>query len=259
MSETLVGLELVGDVARVTLDRPEHGNAIDLDTARELGRVLQLVAADDAAHVVLLTGAGAHFCVGGDVRAMAAADDRGAFVLELARAAHEAVRTMAAMAKPVVASVRGSAAGAGLSLLLLADYVIAASDARLLTAYTSVGLSPDCGQSWLLPRAVGIAQAVRLTLEPAPLTAGGALDLGLVTEVVAGDILDATAHDVAQRLASGPHLARGMARALIHASYVSGFDDHLDREAATIAELAATPESVTLVDHLSAKLNRAGD
>jgi 2-(1,2-epoxy-1,2-dihydrophenyl)acetyl-CoA isomerase len=127
-------------VAHITLNRPETGNALDVPVSRALLGRLQQVAADETAHVVLLTGSGRAFCAGGDLRSMQAAADRGAYVLELARAAHGAIRGLAALGKPVITAVQGSAAGAGLSLVLLSDLVLAAPDAVFVTAYTAVGL-----------------------------------------------------------------------------------------------------------------------
>ncbi|GGM64341.1 hypothetical protein GCM10007977_077290 [Dactylosporangium sucinum] len=196
---------------------------------------------------MLLSGAGKLFCGGGDLRSMRAAADRGAYVRQLVDAAHAAVRELAALAKPVVVSVHGPAAGAGLSLLLLSDIVLAAPSASFTTAYTSVGLTPDCGQSWMLPRVIGLRRALDLTLIPRRLSAEEALELGIVSRVVDAESLTAEAHAVAERLAHGPAAALGAARWLLRAGFAEGFAEHLDREADAIARRAASDEAGTLI------------
>ncbi|MBC2864981.1 enoyl-CoA hydratase/isomerase family protein [Streptomyces mexicanus] len=241
-------LEVREGVAHVTLDRPDQGNALDLTLAHGLKRAFDAVAERDDARVVLLTGNGRYFCTGGDLRSMQAADDRGAFLRELALAAHEAVKTIASLEKPVVAAVQGSAAGAGLSLVLLADFVFTTAKTTFVTAYTTVGLTPDCGQSWLLPRAVGTGRALDLMLAPRRVPGADAVALGIATKVVAEDSLHVDAHSFATGLAAGPAHALGAARSLIRSSFAAAFDEHLDKEAATIARLAATEESGKLID-----------
>lgn len=240
-------LALEGGVATITLNQPASGNALDLRLVRGLDRALRDVAADDRARVVLLTGNGRLFCAGGDLRAMHAAADRGAFVHQLALAAHGAVRALAALEKPVVAAVHGSAAGAGFSLVLLSDLVLAAPRTTFVTGYTAVGLTPDCGLSWLLPRAVGLGRALDLTLTPRKLTADEALAMGLVTRVVKEDTLLQDARSLCAELAQGPAHALGQARALTRSGYAAGFDEQLDREAETIARMAATEATGALI------------
>ncbi|MFJ3212614.1 enoyl-CoA hydratase/isomerase family protein [Streptomyces flaveolus] len=243
-----VTLEVREGVAHVTLDRPDHSNALDLALVHDLKSAFDAVAERDDARVVLLTGRGRHFCTGGDLRSMQAAEDRGAFLHALAGAAHEAVRSIASLEKPVVAAVQGSAAGAGLSLVLLADFVFTTAKTNFVTAYTTVGLTPDCGQSWLLPRAVGTGRALDLMLAPRRVQGADAVALGIATKVVAEDSLREDARSFAGRLATGPAHALGAARSLIRSSFAAGFDEHLDNEAATIARLAATGETGKLID-----------
>jgi len=240
-------LEVRDGVAHVTLNRPETGNALDIPVSRALLGRLRQVAADETARVVLLTGQGRAFCAGGDLRSMQAAADRGAYVLELAQAAHAAVRGLAALDKPVVTAVQGSAAGAGLSLVLLSDLVLAAPDAVFITAYTAVGLTPDCGQSWLLPRAVGTTRALDLLLTSPAVAAPEAHALGIISRVAAQGSVFAEAEALALKLARGPATALGQARALVRSGQADGFDAHLDREAETIARMAATPMAGTLI------------
>jgi 2-(1,2-epoxy-1,2-dihydrophenyl)acetyl-CoA isomerase len=234
-------------IATVTLNKPGTGNAMDLQLASGLHSALRHAANDERARIVLLTGNGRLFCGGGDLRAMHAAADRGAFLRGLVDSAHDAVRVLAALEKPVVAAVQGSAAGAGLSLALLSDLVIATPTTSFVTAYTAVGLTPDCGQSWLLPRIVGLGRALDLTLDPRKVTADEARTLGIVTQIVPEDSLLDRARDLAARLARGSAHALGQARALLRSGYGDGFDEHLDREAETIARMAARDATGALI------------
>ena len=235
-------------VAEITLNRPKASNAFDLETARGVSAALQCAATDEAAEVVLLRGEGRLFCGGGDLEAMSAAPDREAFVAELASAAHDGVRVISTLAKPVVAAVQGAAAGIGLSLVLGADLVVAGRSARFVTAYTSVGLTPDGGMSWLLPRAIGQRRASELILTSEPVDSERALVLGIASEICDDDQVLAAARAAAQRLRGRPSHAVGAARALVRNSWDRPLGDHLDHEAATIARMSATEETAALID-----------
>jgi 2-(1,2-epoxy-1,2-dihydrophenyl)acetyl-CoA isomerase len=240
-------LDVADGIGQLTFNRPDQGNAMDLAFSQELHRLLQRCADDPAVRVVLLTGQGRLFCAGGDVQAMGAAADRGAFLSELAGAAHGAIRTLAALTKPVVAAVQGSAAGAGLSLVLQSDLVLATQKTTFVTAYSAVGLTPDCGQSWLLPRVVGLGRALDMTLTSRRVFAEEALALGLITRIVEEESLLEQARVLARRLADGPAEAAGQARALLRGGFAAEFDAHLDREATMIARMAASEQADALI------------
>ena len=241
-------LDVENGVARIVLNRPETGNALTVEICHGLRAAFESVSNDASARVVLLSAQGRQFCAGGDLRAIQIAPDRAAFVLELVTAAHAAVRVIAELKKPVVTSVHGAAAGAGLSLVLLSDLVIASDRASFMTAYTAVGLTPDCGQSWLLPRAIGSSRALDLTLQSRRVGAQVALSMGLVSRVVADGTHADEALRLARSLADGPAEASGRARALIRQGYAAGFDAHLDLEAASISAMAGTVEAGALID-----------
>lgn len=241
-------LDVTDGVATITLNRPDKGNALDIPLVKSLVKVVDAAASDRNAKVVLLRGAGRMFCFGGDLTAMNEAPARGPFLVELAGTAHEAVKRLATLDKVIVTAVQGSAAGAGLSLVLCSDLVISARTAKYVSAYASVGLTPDCGQSWLLPRVVGLGRALDLTLEPRRLSAEDALDWGIVTRIVEDDVLGDEVLALAKRLAAGPSDALGKARSLLRRSFEMPFDAHLDEEAASIAHLASTDEAGTLID-----------
>lgn len=234
-------------VAEIALNRPDASNAIDLQTARALHAAVDRAAADDDARAVLLRGEGRRFCAGGDLAAIAAAPDRPAFLTTLAGAAHDAVRAFDALPKPVVAAVQGAAAGIGFSLALGADLVIAGESARFVTAYTTVGLTPDGGLSWLLPRVAGQRRAAELILTSRPVGAQEAQATGIVSDVTADDEILSAARAAAAGLAQRPAHALGAARRLVRSSWGSTLEEHLDTEAATIARSSAEEETAALI------------
>lgn len=241
---TAIQLDIEGSIARITLNRPDAGNAIDPALASELAEAATRIATDASVRCVVLTGAGRLFCAGGDVGGMAAAgDEASGFLRSLADTLHSAVLTLAKMPKPLVVMVNGPAAGAGLSLALLGDVVIAGRSAHFTAAYTGIGLTPDGGMSWLLPRVVGLRHAQQMILTNKRVGAEEAERLGLVTRVVDDEMLRETTDDIAHVLSAAPTSAIGAARLLLLEGATSSLGEHLDREAKTIAAAGAHPES----------------
>jgi 2-(1,2-epoxy-1,2-dihydrophenyl)acetyl-CoA isomerase len=235
MSDGPVRLEIVGGVGRLELNRPDAANALDLDLATALAVAAQELAARDDLRVVLLTGAGERFCGGGDVRSFAdAGDELDARLRAIVTALHTAVLTIAALDVPVVAAVQGSAAGAGLSLLAGADLVVAAESAKLVMAYTAIGLTPDGGSTWYLERLVGRQRAHDLVLTNRVLTATEAMEWGLVSRVVPDADLRAEADALVARLAAGPTHAFGGAKRLLRGAPTATLAGQLDAEAAEL-------------------------
>lgn len=230
-------------VAVLTLNRPDAGNAIDLRMARSLLDVAAACDEDDDIRCVLLSGAGRLFCVGGDVRAFAASGDALPDMLnELAATLHAAVVRLARMNKPLITAINGAAAGAGLSLAMLGDIAIAARTAHFTTAYTSLGLSPDGGASWLLPRLIGMRRTQELLITNERISATDAATLGLITRVVDHDELLPHARSLAQRLAAGPSRAIGRTRQLLMTSSGASLEDHLAAEAFAIVACSREAE-----------------
>lgn len=242
-----VVLTVADGVGHVELNRPDASNTIDLPWTEAFTAAVEQARDDDAVRVVLLTGRGRMFCAGGDLGAMDAAPDASAYLQELADALHVAVRLLDGLAKPVVVGVQGAAAGAGLSLVLGGDLVVAGRSASFVTAYTAVGLTPDGGQSWLLPRVVGLQRALELTLTPRRLSAQDAQHWGIVTSVVEDEAVHDEALALSRRLADGPAHAFGRARRLLRSSYDATLSDQLDVEARAIATSVAEPESAALI------------
>ncbi len=249
-----VRLDVHDAIAEVALNRAESANALDLATAGQLHDCLVQVRDDDAVHVLLLRGEGRMFCSGGDLAGIARSADRAQTISALAAQAHRCVRLLNELTKPVIIAVQGAAAGIGFSLVLGADIVIAAENARFVTAYTSVGLSPDGGMSWLLPRVVGQQRATELLLTGRPLDATEALTLGIVSQVCAEDSLLRTAREAANQLSRRSPQALAATRRLVRSSWENTLDAHLDREARSITR-AVTDEDTA--ERISAFLSRS--
>lgn len=234
-------------VASLVLNRPDAGNALDLQVAGELADALASIARRDDVRVIVLSAAGRIFCGGGDVHDMATEEDRPAFLTELAGSVHDSLRALDALPIPVVAAVQGATAGGGLGLLLAADVVVASSASSFATAYAGVGLSPDCGVSINLPRAIGLRRALQMLVRGVRIDAPTALDWGLVDEVVEPEGLEAALEEIVSSLLDRPVRAIGQARRLARAAQGRGFAEHLDDEAATIAACGASEEAQALL------------
>lgn len=233
-----------GGVLTLTLNRPEQGNGIDMALAEDLLAAARDAATDPAVRCVLLTGAGRMFCVGGDIAGFAAAGDAaGPFLKALADKLHEAVLVLAEMAKPLICAVNGPAAGAGLSLAAAGDIVLASETAHFTAAYTAIGLTPDGGMTWLLPRLVGMRVAQEMILTNRRVPAAEAVSLGLVTRTVAAETLVAEATALAAKLADAPTAALGAVRRLLAAGQTQTLAEQLATEGRSIGNAGAGPEA----------------
>lgn len=243
MSASLVTYAADGGVAHVELNRPDVSNAVDLPTALALGAAVDRASADPDVGVIVVTGAGPRFCAGGDVASFVAAADQPAYLTELATSLDAVTQRLAALEKPVIAAVQGAVAGAGLAVMLSCDVVVAEASTKFVTAYAGIGLTPDCGLSYLLPRAVGQQRALELLLTGRRLTAEEALDWGLVAQVVEDGSGSARAAGLARELAGGPRFALGQARALVRASWETPRSRVGTEEARVIAAAVTHPEA----------------
>jgi len=237
-----VSLEIRDRVAFLSFARPEAANTIDRRFGRDFLAAVLAIEAAPSVGAVVLAGEGKNFCFGGDLRGMAASGtDVRTYLSELTTDLHMGIAHLARMDAPVIAAVNGTAAGAGLGIVLSADLAIAARSAKFVSAYTGVGLTPDAGCTFLLPRAIGYKRAMELLLTNRVLDAQQALDWGLVNQVVEDDELAETAAALAGRLAGGPVGAFGAVKRLL-AEAEPGFDAQLGRESRSIALRAATAE-----------------
>ncbi|MFJ4081643.1 enoyl-CoA hydratase/isomerase family protein [Streptomyces iakyrus] len=237
-----------GRVVELRLEDPGRGNALDLRTAEAL-RDSALEVAADPGRAVLLRAAGGSFCVGGDLRAFAG---RGAetstYVHAVASAAHAAIQALHDLPVPLVTAVRGAAAGGGIGLALVGDIVLASRSARFRLAYTAIGLTPDCGASWFLPRLVGSRRAADLILTNRVLTGDDAERWGLVSRSVDDGELDGAAHRAAADLAAGAGAALRAAKGLLRGTGAGEeLRRHLAEEARLIAALADGREAQDLM------------
>jgi 2-(1,2-epoxy-1,2-dihydrophenyl)acetyl-CoA isomerase len=236
---TTVALEIGGGVAHLTLDRPEARNAVSLELARDLYEATSLLAGDESVRAVLLRGRGDNFCAGGDLKAFSAQPDMPSHLREVTAYLHPAIDNLDQLHAPVVAAVRGAAAGAGLGLACSADIVLASTTARFVSAYTKIGLTPDGSTSWWLPRLIGLRRALELTLTNRMLDADEAVAWGLATRVVDDGRLDEEAEALATELASGPTSAYAGARRLLRDSLGRGLDEQMGAEQETLVSSAS--------------------
>jgi 2-(1,2-epoxy-1,2-dihydrophenyl)acetyl-CoA isomerase len=232
--------DLRDGVAWIRLDDGDGGNPLNQPTVDELALAVRRARADDV-HVVVLSGSGRAFSVGGDVASFAAADDVEQVVDDLAEALHRLISDLHRMEAIVVSAVHGVAAGAGVPLAAAADLVLAGASARFTLAYTKLGFSPDGGSS-LLTASVGLHRALRMALLNPVLSAAEAQAIGLVTEVHPDDQLAAAVDDVVRIVRSGSRTAQVAAKRLLRETATPGAETAMRRETVSIRTRAASPD-----------------
>jgi 2-(1,2-epoxy-1,2-dihydrophenyl)acetyl-CoA isomerase len=230
--------ELADGVATITLNRPESLNALNAVMRRELLEAVKAVRRDEGVRALIITGAGRGFCSGADLRG---GSDEREFRRVLLAQYNPLISALRDLPKPIVAAVNGVAAGAGVSLALAADLIVAAAEARFILAFVRIGLVADSGATRALVRALGRHRAARLIFTGDPLSAADAAEAGLLAEVVPGDQLQEAARGLATRLAAGPTKAIGYAKRLINAAEDATLAESLATEAA-LQELAGRTE-----------------
>jgi 2-(1,2-epoxy-1,2-dihydrophenyl)acetyl-CoA isomerase len=247
-------------VLTLRLERPDKRNAIDGEMMGALTAALDAAATDDSIRVVVLEGAGEHFCGGADIVARNQGDERadpaeprtaqrgsrvkprtGAIQRRLPVQAHRLIAQVLTIQVPVVCKVRGWAAGIGFQLALAADFAIAADDARFWEPFTERGFTPDSGATWLLPRRVGVVRARELLLLGRALRGTEAAEWGAIHRAVPGAELDSATDGIVARLASGPTVALGLTKWLLHESAGVGLEQQLPNEAFAL-ELSSRTE-----------------
>ena len=249
-------LRIEGPIATITLNRPSAFNSIDLSIAKKLEQLSAQVESSDDIRVLVIEGEGRAFCAGGDLQtigAAAAADNIAPVVGELLLHYHAFITTLRRMPKIVLASVHGSAAGAGLSLAFVADLCIAAEDARFTPAYAKLGVSPDGGGTVGVVASVGARRALQIYLAEDSFSAAQALNWGLVAKVVPAAELKAATGELAQRLAQNAPAALAATKALIHRAPVSPIEAQLDAERDAIIDCMHTDEFRVAVKKFTSK------
>ena len=244
-------LERAGTIATLRFNRPGALNAIDVPMATALRDAVRAIAEDTSVRCVVLRGEGKGFMAGGDLATLRADPVQGA--RDLLEPLNEAVALLAQLNAPVIAQVHGVAAGAGLSLMLQADFVLAAEGTRFNLAYINLGTSCDVGASWALPRLVGLRRALEIAMLGDTYTAQDAERLGLVNRVVPAAELDAAVQELAQRLASGPTLAYGHMRRLMRNAFDHDLPTQLAAEGDAFVACAHTADLPEGIEAFHAK------
>jgi 2-(1,2-epoxy-1,2-dihydrophenyl)acetyl-CoA isomerase len=240
--ETLT-VERANHVARLTLNRPDAYNALNLALGRELFAVALELDEDPDVRCIVISGAGRAFCAGGDVKDFVDNLGRiGAHIKELTTYLHGVISRLCRSDKPVIMAVNGVAAGGGLSLALAGDLVMATESARFTMAYSKIAASPDGSSSYFLPRIIGLRRAMELYFTNRVLTAREAADWGLITRAVPDTEFAGAVEAQARELAQGPTRAFGIAKRLLHQSTWESLETQMELEAQGIAACGHTED-----------------
>ena len=244
MAYQTIVFEVVDGVGKLTLNRPDRLNSFTVAMHEEVAEVLTRVEQDSVIRAMLLTGAGRGFCAGQDLSDRAVAP--GAEPVDLGRSVElyysPLIRRITSLNKPVICAVNGVAAGAGANIALACDIVIAARSAKFIQSFANIGLVPDSGGTWVLPRLVGLARALGLALTGEPLPAEQAQAWGMIWKCVDDDALEADAMSLARRLAGGPTRGLAATKHAIRASSLKALAEELAIERDLMRELGQSAD-----------------
>ncbi len=229
-----------GSIGTLTFNRPDVYNAMNIELIHAMRDVTAELVASKTLRAVILKGAGKAFLAGGDVGLFYRQRESMGNVKPLGDALHSGIKNIRNMPFPVIAQIHGACAGAGLSVAMAADFAIAAEGAQFNTAYTKIGLSPDGGSTFFLPRYVGMKRAIELTMLAELFDAKAAAAMGIINRAVPADQLEQEVAALAERLSNGATQAFARAKKLINQSFVTPIDKQLDDEIAYFAECAMT-------------------
>lgn len=232
MNDPLILSQIDKEVLIITLNRPDRLNSFNDEMHHQLAAALTLAEKDHSVRSVLLTGAGRGFCAGQDLNARNISADQAApdLGLSVERYYNPLIRRLRALPKPVICAVNGVAAGAGASLALACDIVIAADNASFIHSFCKLGLVPDCGGSWYLPRLAGHARAMGMTLLGEKVSAQQALEWGMIWQVIAAAELADYSVNMAKQLAQQPTYGLGLIKKALYSSATNTLDQQLDLE-----------------------------
>jgi 2-(1,2-epoxy-1,2-dihydrophenyl)acetyl-CoA isomerase len=240
MAYETIDFKADGPIARITLNRPDRLNSFTAHMHAELRDALRNLG---EARVLVLTGAGRGFCAGQDLNDRAVAPGEAVDLGEtVERCWNPLIRTLTSLPQPVIARVNGVAAGAGANIALACDIVIAARSAKFIQSFSAIGLIPDSGGTWALPRLVGQARALGLALTGEPLSAEKAAEWGMIWKAVEDDALDAEVDGIASKLASLPPLGLAAIKDMIRSSWQYSLDEELERQAGVMRRLGFTED-----------------
>lgn len=217
-------------ISTIVLNRPETMNVLTLDMLRELKQGLEYCSSDEKTKVVIVTGTGRSFSAGGDINTMVSGLDS-VQTLRFVEASADMVRLIRSMEKPVIAAVNGLAVGAGFNYALASDLIIASDQARFILGFSKIGMIPDAGGTYLLPRLIGLHKAKMIYYSNQPIDAHTAEKIGFVNQVVKHEELEQETLKLARGLACGPSRAIGMCKLLLNRSLDSDLDNALASEA----------------------------
>lgn len=238
-NDKLIDFSINNGIAYVTLNSPETANSLSPALGQQLIEAAVRCDRSPGVRAVLLSANGKFFSVGGDINAMSGfGDNVAAGIKELADGLHRAISTFARMKAPVIAAVNGMAAGAGFSMAIAADYVVAADSAAFTMAYSKVGLSPDGSSSYYLPRLIGLRKAQELMLTNRVLSASEAVEWGLINAAVPDDEVFASAEKAAKLIASASPESNSAIKQLLLASLNNGVETQMELESRFIADCA---------------------
>lgn len=244
MERNTLLFEIQDHVAHILLNRPETGNAINEEMAKELMEVVFRCDEDPEIRAILISGAGKIFCGGGDLTDFSAKGDLlSNYLKKVTPYFHTAISRLTRVEAPVIAAIHGAVAGAGMSLAIACDIVIASETCRFMVAYTRAGLTPDGSLTYFLPRLIGLKRALELTLTNRMLSAQEALQWGLITRVVPDEDLLTQAKAIAAQLASGPTKAYGTSKRLLHRGWLETLETQMENESQAIANSASTADA----------------
>jgi 2-(1,2-epoxy-1,2-dihydrophenyl)acetyl-CoA isomerase len=244
MEFTTLLFEVRDHVAHVTLNRPEAANSVNEEMAKDLMHAALRCDEDPEIRAVLISGAGKIFSGGGDLKAFSAKGNQlPSYLKEVATYFHAAISRLTRMDAPTIVAVHGAVAGAGMSIAVACDFVIASETTQFIVAYTRVGLTPDGSLTYFLPRIIGLKRALELTLTNRMFSAQEALQWGLITQIVPDNELLSQARTIAVQLAAGPTRAYGGTKRLLHSGWAETLETQMEHESREIARSAHTADA----------------
>ena len=240
MAYETIDFKADGPVARITLNRPDRLNSF---TAKMHGELREVLANLGDARVVVLTGAGRGFCAGQDLNDRAVAPGQAVDLGETVEQCwNPLIRKLTSLPQPIIGRINGVAAGAGANIALACDIVVAAKSAKFIQSFSAIGLIPDSGGTWALPRVVGQPRALGLALTGEPLSAEKAEQWGMIWKAVEDDALDAEVDAIANKLAGLPPLGLAEIKSMIRSSWQYSLDEELERQAGAMRRLGFTED-----------------
>ncbi|KDP88480.1 enoyl-CoA hydratase/isomerase family protein [Cupriavidus basilensis] len=253
MSDNTVLLEKVGGTAVITLNRPHRRNALDDSIKAAMADIVSAVREDRSVSAVVLTGAGGNFCAGADLGDGGADAERGFYVRDLLLDHHGWFTELTDLEKPVISAVDGFATGAGLSVALAADFIIASDRARFVSSFARVGFVPDLSLMYVLPRRVGLVRAKEIVFSAREIQGEEAVAIGLAEAVVPADRLRDAAIEFAQRFEKAPTHVLGMAKRIMNRTFETDRHALLQLEAAVQGLCAASQYNAEAVRRFFSK------